>query len=292
MASAVSVWIRSLIMCFSVRIMAAKLTIELQPTGDFSAADWAGAMYFKVVNPVTTNLACSTTCDQCTVPGAGWATQTNCGGNISFNLSAHDELEFIFSAPSGYEVQIDGPERSRLEFQAKVPCGSGGSDAYKYQDLQGSTFTPVATGSNTSMLTYNPSSSFVTLGKCMGCSQCEVYTRVQYDGPIAQARFSSISWTVSYNQSNTIDKETYYYGTDLYCWIRGATLASRRLQEDDVESAPRELNAFSGNSYKLIAVSSTSTSPSTAGSGSGNVGGSSTQLLSFCVVVFVMLSSP
>lgn len=60
-------------------------------------------------------------------------------------------------------------------------------------------------------------------------------------------------------QSNTVTgPQTYHYGTELYCWIRGATLARRRLQ------AARQLTgAFSGNSFKLVKIGSPDTTTTT-----------------------------
>jgi len=182
-----------------------RLQIAMEPTADFDAAsNWAGLMFFKVVSPNTTNQSCSTSCSGCSTPGIGWTPPMECGGDITLDLSIHTELEISFQAPSGYEIQIDGPERSRIEFQAKVPCGTSGFSAFKYQSIEGTNFAPVVAGSNVAGLAYNAASSFVEIGRCNGCDKCEVYTRVQYDGPVNNARFSKISWTVTYDSSNTL----------------------------------------------------------------------------------------
>jgi len=233
-----------------------RLQIAMEPTADFDAAsNWAGLMFFKVVSPNTTNQSCSTSCSGCSTPGIGWTPPMECGGDITLDLSIHTELEISFQAPSGYEIQLDGPERSRIEFQAKVPCGPSGFSAFKHQSIEGTNFAPVVAGSNVAGLAYNAASSFVEIGRCNGCDKCEEYTRVQYDGPVNNARFSKITWTVTYDSSNTLaGPQTYYYGTDLYCWIRGATLA-RRLQDagEGQGSASRELKAaFAGNEFKLV----------------------------------------
>mmetsp|Transcript_28808 Transcript_28808/g.67121 ORF Transcript_28808/g.67121 Transcript_28808/m.67121 type:complete len:274 (-) Transcript_28808:57-878(-) len=215
-------------------VIAAPLTITLNPTGDFEEATYVGSMYFKVTEPDTVGSSCEN------VPVTAGEQQIQCGGDITLDLSTQDELTISFKAPEGFEIEIDGPGRTRVEFQAKVPCGGDGE--FKYQSFGGSTFTspgsteatpPQVLGSNTGVLNFNADSSFVELGRCDGCGGCEVYTRVQYDGPIDNARFTEISWTVKYNQSNVLDgPQTYRYGTETYCWIRDPNSGSgRRLSE-------------------------------------------------------------
>merc|ERR550525_43038 len=240
----------------------AAVTIELMPTADFNAANFPGAMYFKPVSPTTSNQRCNldTPCSSCTP-------QTVCGGDIDLDLSSDSQLSFVWQAPVGKEIRIDGPERSRVEFQATVPCGTGDSSiSFRYQDIEGTTFTPIVEGSNTGVLRYNADRSFVEIGKCAGCSKCEVYTRVQFDGPINDARFRRLMWTVPYNQANTLlGLQTYRYGTDLYCWIRGATL-SRRLQGQTDGS--RQLT--NGNTFSLVDDVSILTPLPTPALGSGD----------------------
>jgi len=121
------------------------------------------------------------------------------------------------------------------------------SDPFKHQEISGTSFSPVVDGSNTVALTYNAGESFVEIGKCAYCDECELYTSIQFDGPINDARLRKLVWTVPYVQANTVPgPQTYHYGTDLYCWIRGATL-SRRLG-DATES--RQLAA--GNVFSLV----------------------------------------
>merc|ERR550525_658810 len=235
----------------------AAVTIELMPTADFNAANFPGAMYFKPVNPTPSSQQCN----------LGTSSQTVCGGDIDLDLSSDSQLRFVWQAPVGKEIRIDGPERSRVEFQATVPCGTGDSSiSFKYQDIEGTTFTPILQGSNTGVLMYNAGKSFVEIGKCAGCSKCEVYTRVQFDGPINDARFRRLMWTVPYDQSYTLlGLQTYRYGTDLYCWIRGATL-SRRLQGQTDGS--RQLT--NGNTFSLVDDVSILTPLPTPALGSGD----------------------
>lgn len=222
------------------------LTIELIPAAtDFSAASFQGAMTFKVVNPATSNQSCAVE-----APAPEATPQTVCGGNINLDLSADTEVSFVWQAPPGKEIRIDGPSRSRVEFQATVPCGPSNfsDEAFKYQEIPGTSFTPVVDGSSTSALSYNANASFVMMGKCAGCSECEVYTRIQYDAPVTDARLRKLVWTVPYDNKNTLTgPQTYRYGTDLYCWIRGAN-PNRRLGQELAQS--RQLAAV--NTFSLV----------------------------------------
>jgi len=236
------------------------MSITMEPTYKITQSIdqkmFAGMLLFQPVEPVGNGI----TCQNVTFPG-GYESQINCGGELDIDLSADNSIRFTFQAPKGYEIYIDGEERSRIEFQATVPCESAADnepidtsqpiplpDPVHYAEVEGSQIQPTVIGSSTGFMSnYNADRSFVMLGRCAGCAECEIYTRIQVDPPIQKARFESISWTVSYDSSVVIQgPQNYSWGTELYCWIRGATIPEEnRHRRTDPEP-------FAGNTMGLV----------------------------------------
>lgn len=142
--------------------------------------------------------------------------ETVCGGQFSLDLSSHDEIHFIWDASSDDTkyISINGTGRTRIEFQGTVDCQdsfiqelSGSEIQYEIDD-QGLVDTSAA-----GKYVYNRDQSFVTLGKCDGCSLCEIYTRLQFDpnqDGILDMNFKSLQFSVSYDPTLVVPGELEY----------------------------------------------------------------------------------
>jgi hypothetical protein len=136
----------------------------------------------------------------------------------------YDGIEISFEAPEGQEIHISSSQdtfRVRVEFSAEADCDSNGF-------TEGSALTPEIVGSNVEALVanYNPSNSFMEVGKCaQGCSKCEIFTRVEFstNETSFEGTISKITWSITYDSSifaNTGEVPDFTYGTDGYTWIR------------------------------------------------------------------------
>lgn len=112
--------------------------------------------------------------------------------------------------------------RVRIEFQAVANC-----DIACFVDVEGDAFaSPTILGSDVDALAgnYNPSRSFVTVGKCGSCGECEIFTRIELSGTSEfSGTMSGITWSAPFDGSvvfagaGALD---FSYNTDDYCWVR------------------------------------------------------------------------
>jgi len=187
-------------------------------------------MYMKLVDP-----AVATTC----VPDNRYGdNQTNCGGNITVDLTGVTTLEFSFEAQTGYQIELSLTDRSRFELQlSNMNSAMSGTmntcAANTYLDASGqgsgnTGWIPTLTGASTSGMTYNAGSSFVAAGRpasdptAIGYDSgfCEINTRLQFDGPVT-GTFTQVLWSVPVSTAFTAGQPmSMRFGTDLYCWIR------------------------------------------------------------------------
>lgn len=137
-------------------------------------------------------------------------------GLLTFELEDTLTISFTSGSPSK-EIKISGDGRLRLEFQAVVDCST--------EAVQSPTPTVTFQGSNTvsAEAQYNAENSFLDVGRCEGCGQCEIYTRLEFDAP-QDMQFSAISWTVDLEPSILPAEQqgevSYTIGSNLYMWIR------------------------------------------------------------------------
>eukprot|EP00516_Mucochytrium_quahogii_P002399 CAMPEP_0203760208 /NCGR_PEP_ID=MMETSP0098-20131031/13558_1 /ASSEMBLY_ACC=CAM_ASM_000208 /TAXON_ID=96639 /ORGANISM=" , Strain NY0313808BC1" /LENGTH=290 /DNA_ID=CAMNT_0050653685 /DNA_START=121 /DNA_END=993 /DNA_ORIENTATION=+ len=174
----------------------------------------------------------------------------SCQGTVGVDLSDIDIMQFSFQAGPGKAIALNGPDRTRFEFQAKVPCGKGTPISLtptigeycteqqpncafaEYQDIKGNTFQPKIEGRNVTGFKYNADKSFVTIGRCEGCATCEIFTRLQFDGPVSNVEFESVTWSAKVDKAKTIKgRQTYSFGTDTYMWIRNPTSPGMKQSE-------------------------------------------------------------
>jgi len=232
--------------------LAADVVIAMMPMNlsDVEVEEFAG-FYFEPYSPTP---AVARSCyDYCPCSGTPRENISSCecdvakvcGGDIAVDLSAGTTIEFdwVASSDESKYITIDGTGRTRIEFQATFDCGSDASPPF--QEILGADITYEVDafdrdGSSQSYI-YNPSASFVTLGKCDGCGSCEIYTRLQFDPEAGGLKmsFKGIKFSVTYDASNVVaDEQVYQWSTSGYCWMRDSQerrqLGGRLLAEDNV----------------------------------------------------------
>jgi len=74
---------------------------------------------------------------------------------------------------------------------------------------------------------YDRNESFVQIGRCDGCSQCKICTRLRFI-PGVNMDFTSIQWETAIPSEASVanftnfTNMTYTYSTDGYCWMKDA----------------------------------------------------------------------
>ena len=198
-----------------------KLRLRLIPALDFHEEldDYDDVLLFRLNLPQVTN-SCEERCSEFDPTDC----PTVCGATFPLDLSLHNEIEFSFEAPEGQEIRIVSGEEYRVRIEFQIVADSCDLDGFV--DFRGEAFTPEITGSNVVALTanYNPSESFVEIGKCSECTSCEIFTRIEFS--TIETSFSGlvskISWSVTYDSfvfSSAGDAD-YTYGTVGHIWIR------------------------------------------------------------------------
>ena len=167
---------------------ASQLNIKLKPLLDIPDEvdnDFAGFLF----EPYEPSPSIPRTCyDSCPCGGevenCGCGLEKVCGGSFPANLSAKDAIGFHYDASSDDTkyISIKGSVgRTRIEFQGLYDCPvSPGIVEIIGTEIE---FDIDDEGLDTSSQSYvyNAGESFIILGKCDGCSQCEIYTRLQFD---------------------------------------------------------------------------------------------------------------
>jgi len=217
--------LRSAAVFTAVVLAAADVSIILEPTDAMSPAqNETSKLLFQVVEPQT-EVACSYVLDTSyQVPQGEHICESNLSVDLSDGSPDSNTLKITFRAPSGHYIHLsdeDPEEESRIEFMAEVDCTEAGDlELDIVVQIMGLDGLP-----NQTIMDRINADSFLTLGKCEYCSACEIFTRVEIDGPLDD-EITEITWEAQYNKSSAVQGEqTYLISTDRYGgWIRRATL--------------------------------------------------------------------
>lgn len=253
------------------------IVISLEPLLDVPDKDFAG-FYFKPYQPEASSSCfeicpCKSNNEQRNLTDCFCGSENVCGGEFDLDLEGSGEMKFEWSASSDNSkfITIEGTGDTRIEFQATFDCGSHDGE-YMYQEIEGATITPnfefvTEDGFDdpdgaTQSYQYNAGASFLDLGMCDGCGDCEIYTRLQFDpkGGKLALNFKAISYTFSYDDSNVVPgTNEYYWGTDKYCWMRDSRNRKDRKQRS------------TDNTYEIKVLPNVSTTTSASGNSGATV---------------------
>lgn len=188
--------------------------------GDFTG------VFFEPYNPSpNTPRSCYSSCPCFGTPtDCNCDLETVCGGSFLADLSTNDKISFSWEASSNDDkyISIKGNESTQVKFQAKYDCDVSpgiveGSD-FQY------TIDEYGLDSSSNSYVFNAFESFVDLGKCDGCSECSIFTRLQFDPKdgVLDLNLKSLKYSVEYNSSSVIQGEfDYKWSTSGYCWMNG-----------------------------------------------------------------------
>lgn len=237
----------------------ADVNIKLKPlmgAPDGLEDDFAG-LFFEPYAPTPTDpRSCYDYCP-CNSPGSPSDTcdcdaETVCGGSFPVDLSSNNKISFHWDASSNDTkyISIQGNGRTRVEFQGTVNCST-----QQEQEITGSDITFEIDDSGlesvaTQKYEYNADKSFIILGKCDGCSECEIYTRLQFDPKdgVLDLNLKSIEFSASYDSQKVLaGEQDFKWGTNMYCWMRDSS--NRRLNRN--RALEKE------NTYEILDLPST-----------------------------------
>jgi len=204
--------------------------------------DFTGFFLFEPYNPSpNTPRSCYSSCSCGGTPtDCDCDLETVCGGSFLADLSTKDTINFSWEASSNDDkyISIKGSERTRVEFIAEYDCDvSPGVVEIRGSDIEYSIHSIEGIGlvASSNSYVYNAEKSFVILGKCDGCSECEIFTRLQFDPKdgVLDLNLKSLKYGVEYDSSSVIQGEfDYKWSTLTYCWMRGNTYNLLDLSTD------------------------------------------------------------
>jgi len=270
-------------------ILASDLSITLVPMTNIpTELNSFEGFWFEIIEPApTTARVCELTCSINSIdPSTGQCytfldPEMICHGKTPVDLSINDHLSFSFdaSASGNHWIEVTGDGRTRIEFQAAYHCNPDiPEQSFEGADISWD-FVFYDNNGAAQVYEYDPSASFVNIGKCDGCGYCEIYTRMQFNpvGGVLRLNFDSLNWRVGPYDSTFFPTGAveYYWGTDLYTWVRDSQ-NRRELQ------SRRQL---SGNSY-VIHEKPASNNNGTDGSG-GSAASLSLVLVASVLALFI-----
>jgi hypothetical protein len=299
----------------------ADINISLEPMAKNitdTLDDFAG-LFFQPFQPVpSTPLNCYDRCpcsmDPMNVTDCLCDVEATCGGALDVNLESAERINFNWdaSADDTKFVSIVGKGRTRIEFQMTVDCGSG-FDEYKYSEYDGDSLSysfqfvtedgfDDADGQAQSY-TFNSGRTFVSFGKCDGCSECEVYTRLQLDPGSDGLKlfFKSVTFSTSYDNTLVLEgTNTYDWSTSGYCWMRDSDKGrhgrenerlARADDENEYEIKSLPNGAGNGSTPNGNGNGNTTTAGSTTSSTSGSAATSSSMIVLLVTSVLPMIGA-
>jgi len=172
----------------------------------------------------------------------GCDTEVVCGGTLPLDLENATTLSFQWDASIDGTKYISikgGTEPTKIEFSAYIDDCTA-----PYQEINGNNITYEFNTDDIfewQKYTFDPESSFVTIGTCDGCGdKCEVFTRMvfmpddNYDE--LDLNFNSLTFSVMYDpQLVSEGKNEYEWFTNGYTWIRKPEGGSIKLVDKEVE---------------------------------------------------------
>lgn len=157
----------------------------------------------------------------------GCDTEVVCGGTLPLDLANATTLSFQWDASiDGTKyISIKGStEPTKIEFMTYIDDCTA-----PYQEIDGSNITYQFNTDDIfewQKYTFDPESSFVTIGTCDGCGdKCEVFTRMVFmpddNYEELDLNFNSLSFSVMYDPQLVSEGENEYeWYTNGYTWIR------------------------------------------------------------------------
>jgi len=214
--------LRSAAVFAAVVLAAADVSITFEPTDALAPAQeyHESSLLFQAVEPPT-EVTCSYDDGN---------EEMDCGAELPLDLSdgspTENTLKITFRAPSGHYIHIVDEERSRIEISLKVDCGipgnNNGAQFYQSPPITSVHIKGIGSADSTVRDKVDMESSFVDLGKCDGCGDCEIFSRIELTGPLDD-KITEVSWEVQYDKSLVVPGEqTYFMHSDGYMWIRSA----------------------------------------------------------------------
>lgn len=274
--------------------------------------EFAG-IYFQPFEPVPSSpLSCYDRCpcsmDPMNVADCDCDLETTCGGALEADLESASRINFHWDASAEEDkfVSITGTGRTRIEFQMEFNCSTGFGE-YKHSDYDGASMDyefefvtedgfDDANGEAQSY-TFNSGRSFVEFGKCDGCSNCVVSTRLQMDpGSDGNLKlfFKSVTFGSLYDNTVVVEgNNTYDWSTSGYCWMRDSN-KGRHVRENERLARQSDENVY--EIKNLPNETGTTTSPNEAGTTTSSTSGSaapSSSSMTFLLVasVFAMIGA-
>ena len=211
------------------RSIASSIEIKLKPMVDIPEVTAGGfdGFFFEPYNPSpNTERKCYDSCPCGGTPSkCGCDLEIVCGGSFLADLSTQDTISFHWDASSDDTkyISIQGSGRTRIEFQATYDCAiSPGEVEILGTDIEFEIDDDGLDASSQSFV-YSSEEIFVLIGKCDGCAECEIYTRLQFDrkDDVLDLNLKSLKFSGDYDSSRVIQGEfDYEWSTSGYCWMR------------------------------------------------------------------------